>query len=128
MPFVKVEIKKGHTKDYKKMILQAIHEALVNSLSIPDDDRIQRLYEIDNDCFELNDYKTDKFTLVELTFLPGRSKEMKKNAIKEITRLLEERLEIMPSDVYVIINEPPLDNWGIRGKQASDMGLQYAKE
>ena len=127
MPFVKVEIKKGHTKEYKKTILQSIHEALVNSLSIPDDDRIQRLYEIDNDYFELNEYKTDKFTLIELTFLPGRSKEMKKNAIEEITRLLEERLQIPPSDVYIIINEPTLDNWGIRGNQASDMGLQYEK-
>ena len=128
MPFVKIEIKKGHTKEYKKMMLQSVHEALVNSLSIPDDDRIQRLYEIDNDYFELNDYKTDKFTLIELTFFPGRSKEMKKNAIKEITRLLEERLEIMPSDVYIIINEHPLDNWGMRGNQASDMELKYAKE
>ena len=128
MPFVKIEVKKGHTREYNKTLLKSVHEGLVKSLSIPDDDLFQRLYEIDKDYFELNDYKTDKFTLIELTFLPGRSKGMKRNAIQEITRLLEERLGITSSDVYIIINEPPLDNWGIRGNQASDMGLEYSKE
>ncbi len=128
MPFVRIEVIKGNSREYKKALMQTIHEALVNSLSIPDHDRIQRLYEIDKDYFELNDTKTDKFTLIELTFLPGRSKEMKGSAIKEIYRLLGERLEIAQSDIYVIINEPPLDNWGIRGKQASELGLEYKKE
>lgn len=127
MPLVRIEILEGKSKDYKTTLLQSVHDGLVNALSIPDDDRIQRLYEIDNDCFELNDYKTDKFTLIELTFLPGRSKEMKRNVIKEITRLLGERLEIKPADVLITINEPPLDNWGVRGDQASELGLQYKK-
>jgi 4-oxalocrotonate tautomerase family enzyme len=127
MPLVRIEIIKVQSKNYKTTLLQSVHDGLVNALSIPDDDRIQRLYEIDNDCFELNDYKTEKFTLIELTFLPGRSKEMKRNVIKEITRLLSERLEIKPADVFITINEPPLDNWGVRGDQASELGLQYKK-
>ena len=128
MPLVRIEITKGHTTEYKKTILQSVHEALVRSLSILDDDRIQRLYEIDNDYFELNDTKSDKYTLIELTLLPGRRAEMKKDAIQEIFRLLGERLEIAPRDILVIINEPPLDNWGIRSKQASELELQYRKE
>ena len=129
MPLVRIEILKGHPKEYKIDLLQAIHDGLVNGLSIPDDDRNQRLYELDDYCYERspNSGKTDKFTLIELTLFPGRSAKMKKNTIYEITRLLDERLKISSSDVFIIINEPPLENWGIRGKQASEMGLQYER-
>jgi len=109
--------------------LQSVHDGLVNGLSIPDNDRNQRLYELEDYCFERspNSGKTEKFTLIELTLLPGRSAEMKKNTIIEITRLLGERLKITPSDVFIIIIEPPLENWGIKGKQGSELGLQYKK-
>ncbi len=95
------------------------------SLNIEDDDRFQRLYELDEDCFERRALKTDKFTLIELTILPGRSKELKLVVIEAITRLLGEKLEIAPTDILIIINEPPLENWGCYGKQASEMGLEY---
>lgn len=72
--------------------------------------------------------KTEKFTMIELTLLPGRSSRMKKAAISEITRLLGERLEIATTDIVIIINEPPLENWALRGQQASEMGLLYKKE
>ena len=130
MPLVRIEILKGHPKEYKLELLQAIHDGLVNGLSIPDDDRNQRLYELDDYCYERspNSGKTEKFTLIELTLFPGRSADMKKNTITEITRLLDERLNITSSDVFIIINEPPLENWGVRGKQGSEIGVQYRKE
>lgn len=128
MPLVKIEIVKGHSKEYKKVFLQTVHDALMNSLKISDDDRYQRIYEIDNEDFERNTTKTDKFSIIELTFFPGRSKEVKRNVIKEITKLLEERLKIPPTDVFIIINEPSLDNWGLRGEQASELGLNYKKD
>lgn len=128
MPLVKIEIIKGHSHEYKKAFLQSVHEALENVLAIPDWDRFQRLYEVEDNYFDRNDTKTNKFSIIELTFFPGRSKEIKRNVIKEISRLLEERLEIQPTDIFVIINEPPLDNWGMSGEQASELGMQYKRE
>lgn len=127
MPFVKVEIIEGKTPEYKAILLQTIHDALVLSLGIPDDDRFQILYELKAADFEHRKTLKDEPTLIELTFFPGRSKEMKRAAILEITRLLGERLSIAPNDIYIIINEPPLENWGLRGEQASEMQLQYKK-
>ena len=127
MPFVKIEIIKGKSSKYKKELLQVVHDALVLALEIEDDDRLQRLYELDAVNFERRKAKTDKFTLIELNLFPGRSKEVKRNVIKEITRLLGERLEIQASDVFIIIHEPPLDNWGFLGEQASELDLQYKK-
>jgi len=127
MPLVRIEIIRGQSKEYKAALLQSVHDGLVNALSIPDDDRFQRIYEIDEACFERSPEKTERFTLIELTLFPGRSIKMKKDAISEITKLLGDRLQIAPTDVFIIINEPPLENWGMRGIQALEMGLQYMK-
>lgn len=125
MPLVKIEILAGHTKEYKEILLQSVHEALVTALGIPDDDRLQRLYELNKDCFE--NTQSDKFTIIELTFFPGRSKDMKRSAFKEIVRLLCEKLNMIPSDIMITINEPPLDNWCLRGEQACELGIKYKK-
>jgi 4-oxalocrotonate tautomerase family enzyme len=127
MPLVKVEIISGKTKEYKKQLLESIHMALINTLEIEDDDRFQRLYELDIDNFERRSRKTDKFTLIELTLLPGRSKEVKGNVIKEITYILKKNLGIDKSDVIVILHEPPLENWGCYGVQAIELDLHYKK-
>ena len=127
MPQVKIEILKGFSKEYKATLMQAVHDGLVSGLSIPDENRDQRLYELDADCYERSGGKTDKAVLIEITMLPGRSAELKKKTVTEIARLLGERLQIAMPDVSVIINDPPLENWGIRGQQASELGIQYKK-
>lgn len=117
MPLVRIDIVKGHTEEYKKMLLATVHDGLELALGIPDWDRFQRLFEIESDYFERNNEKTDKFCVIELTIFPGRSKEVKGKIIAEITRLLGERLHIMPPDIFIVINDPPLENWGLGGIQ-----------
>lgn len=117
LPFVRIDIVKGHTSEYKKTFLESVHDALESALGIPDWDRFQRLCEIESDCFERGKDKTDNFCIIELTIFPGRSKELKASIIKGITRLLEERLQIAPSDIFIVIHDPPLENWGFAGIQ-----------
>ena len=128
MPLVKVEIIKGKSREYKRLLLQAIHEALMLALEIEDDDRFQRIYELEPEDFERRGAKTDQFTLVELVLLPGRSRELKRSVIREITRLLGERLGIPATDIIIITHEPQLDNWGVYGEQAGETALPYKKD
>jgi len=88
----------------------------------------QRIYELDEEHYERPPGKTEKYTLIELALLPGRSVALKKNLITEITRLLGERLEIAPADIIIIINDHPLENWGFRGTHAIEMDLNYKKD
>lgn len=120
MPLVRIEIIKGKDVDYKKALLEAVHVALVNAIQIEDWDRFQRLYEIDNELFERSESKTDKFTMIELTMFPGRTKEQKARIYEEIVKELYERLKIEATDVFIVINEPPNENWGLAGKQRAD--------
>jgi len=129
MPLVKVEIFTGKSKEYKKKLLDSIHSALVESFKIPDNDRIQRLYELDPDNFETVQGKSDKYTLIEITVFKGRSIEAKRKLYSTIVKNLNESLEIAGSDVLIVINEPPLENWGIRGgKAAIDIDLGFKIE
>jgi len=117
MPLVRVDIIKGKSASYKKQMLSCIHDALAEALGIADWDRFQRIVEIDRDDFETAPGKSDCFTIIELTLFPGRTKEQKHAVIEGITEKLHSTLAIPKEDVFIIINEPPLENWGLRGVQ-----------
>ena len=99
------------------MLHPAYHKGLVDALQIEDWDRFQRIIEIEKEDFEFPEGKTDNFMIIELTVFPGRTKEQKKKAIEKITDRLTEKLSIAPTDIFIVFNEPPLENWGMGGKQ-----------
>lgn len=126
MPLVKIEIVKGKTVEYKKALLDGVHLALVEALKIPDYDRLQRLYELDDTCFEYPSIKTDRITLISLTIFKGRSAEAKKKLYSEIVNNLAKNPGIPGNDIVIVIDEPPLENWGIRGgKPANEVDLGF---
>ena len=117
MPLVRIEIIKGKSASYKKELLECVHAGLAEALSIEDWDRFQRIVEIDKEYFETSPDKSDCFTIIELTLFPGRTKEQKRAVIECITDRLHKNLAIPKEDVFIIIHEPPLENWGLGGKQ-----------
>ena len=117
MPLVKINMLKGKSLKYKKRVLESVHNGLVMSLGIEDWDRFQRIVEFDECDFETAPEKTENFMIIEVSLFPGRTKEQKKMAIEMITSNLVTALSIMPTDVFIVINEPPLENWGMGGNQ-----------
>ena len=117
MPLVRVEIIKGKSTEYKKILLDCIHEGLLESIGIADWDRFQRIIEIDRADFEAPLEKTDQCMSIEITMFQGRTKEQKKALIETVTRKLGERLGIVPTDIFIVIQEPPNENWGLGGRQ-----------
>lgn len=126
MPIVKITIRKGKSTEYKKALLGGVHEALVQSFKIPEHDRFQMLYELDKDCFEAPSSKTDNVTVIEMTVFKGRSNEAKKQLYKSIVDNLAKNPGIKGDDIMIVLHEPPLENWGIRGgKLASEVKLGF---
>ena len=115
MPTVKVEMIKGKSTAYKHALLDGIHQALVDHFKVPQENRIHRIYELDKENFKLNASKTNDFVLIELTVIQGRSFEAKKNLYKAIADNLTSALGIAKTDILIILNEVPADNWGVRG-------------
>jgi len=125
MPLVRIEIEKGFTPEYKKAILDGVHQALVDAIKIPDEDRRQRLYELDASNFE-HTGRSNQYTIIEVTMFKGRSNEAKKALFRKMVDLLEVNPGIPGNDITIIIHEPPLENWGIRGGlPASEVDLGF---
>ncbi len=126
MPLVKIEILKGNSKEYKKAILDSIHQSLVESIKIPDYDRFQRLYELDKENFEIPSTKTEKAIIIEITLFQGRSLKAKKDLYKNLVERLAKNPGISGEDITIVLLEPPLENWGIKGgKPASEVDLGF---
>jgi phenylpyruvate tautomerase PptA (4-oxalocrotonate tautomerase family) len=122
MPLVQIEMLKGRSASEKKALFDAVHEALVESFKIPDDDRVQRLIEYERDDY---DVPSPGFTIVRVTMFPGRSLAAKRSLYQRIVEKLG-RLGIAPDDINVVLDEPPLDNWGIRaGSPAREVDLDF---
>ena len=114
MPLVKVSLLKGKSQEEKKALLDAIHAALIEAFKIPENDRNQRIFEFEPENFELPEGKTSNYILIEMDIFPGRSIEAKRKLYETITLNLQVH-NIQPSDVLIVLNEPQLDNWGVRG-------------
>jgi len=122
MPLVKVEILKRKSQEYKKAIFDGIHSALVEMLKIPDSDRTQRLYELNKSHFEIQPSKTNNFTLIEITMFKGRTVETKKKLYSSIVNNLKKSPGIDGNDILIVVHEPELENWGIRGGKLPNEG------
>ncbi len=115
MPLVKIEILKGKSVGHKKALFEGVHKALVDTLKIPDHDRTQRIYELEPDHFEVPPGKTGNIILIEIVMFHGRSANAKKALYKAIVANLAENPGISDTDITIVLNEQPLENWGLRG-------------
>ena len=125
MPLVKVSLLKGKSKEEKEALLDAVHAALIEAFKIPENDRNQRIFEFEPENFDIPEGKTSNFTLIEMDVFPGRSLDAKRKLYQTIVQNLKE-LDIQSNDILIILNEPPLDNWGVRGGiPASEIDLGF---
>jgi phenylpyruvate tautomerase PptA (4-oxalocrotonate tautomerase family) len=119
MPHVRIEILEGRSVDERRQLLQAVHDALVEAFEIPDDDRTQRIVEYDPINFEIPPGKSDRYTLIEITAFPGRSRAAKAALYEAVVSRLGD-LGVDATDVSIVLQEPPLESWGVRGGHPAD--------
>ncbi len=129
MPVVRITIREGKSAEYRKALRDGVHNALVRSFRIPEHDRFQTLVELGRDRFEAPPAKSDNVTLIEVTAFKGRSIEAKRRLYQTIAANLAEAPGIAGNDIIIVLHEPPLENWGIRGgKPASEVDLGFKVE
>ena len=119
MPLVRIEVLAGRPAAERKRLLEGVHAALVEAFGIPTDDRTHRIIEHDPENFEVPPGRSEKYTLVEITAFPGRSTAAKRALYRAIVRNLGEA-GVPAEDVSIVLHEPPLENWGIRGGRSAD--------
>ncbi len=114
MPLAKIEVRKSRSAAEVAALIEAVYQAQREALKVPEGDRQIRYIEYKPEHFAVPPGKTENYTLVEITLFPGRSLDAKRILYRSIVRRFGE-LGIVPTDIFIVLNEPPLDNWGIQG-------------
>jgi phenylpyruvate tautomerase PptA (4-oxalocrotonate tautomerase family) len=117
VPVIKIELLKGKDKASLLQIRDEVMNAVVYSLQLPDDDRNVRILEYEPDYFIM---KSPYEVLIEITMFEGRTKETKKKLYQTIVDNLAQNGLMDKSMVFIILNEQPLKNWGVRGGVPAD--------
>ena len=125
MPFAKIEVRRSRPPEQVRSLIEAVYQAQREALQVPEDDRQIRYIEHRPEHFAVPPGKTENYTFVEILLFPGRSLQAKRQLYASIVRRFG-ALGIAPADVFIVLQEPPLDNWGIRGGvPASEVDLGF---
>jgi len=105
-------------------MIEAVYQAQSIALKLPADDKQIRYVEHRPEYFPIPPGKTENYTFVEFQIFPGRSLGAKRKLYQGIVQRFGE-LGIQPSDIIIVLHEPSLENWGIRGLPASEVDLGF---
>ncbi len=116
MPLVRIALRTGTPPATQRAIADGVHQALVETISIPPADRFQLISEYAAEQFiydpsYLNIPRTDQLVILQITISTGRSVEQKRMLYRRITDLLAERAGIRPEDVLINLIEVAKENW-----------------
>jgi phenylpyruvate tautomerase PptA (4-oxalocrotonate tautomerase family) len=108
MPLVKIHVLKGRQSQEIDVLLDTVHDVVVESFGVPVRDRYQILQEHEASDFRALDTgldiaRTEKFILLEITSRP-RSRDAKVTFYSNLTRALQARCDVPPSDVMVSLH------------------------
>ena len=116
MPTAKIYITEGRYDNQKlERLGTAIQGALEDVLKIPPDDYFRIIHELPSSRFVhtpsfLGLKYSEDFILLELTFIVGRSKDVKLALLKELNRRVVEAIGISKDDLVVLLYELPGEN------------------
>jgi phenylpyruvate tautomerase PptA (4-oxalocrotonate tautomerase family) len=113
---VAVHLRAGRSAPQKQAILDTLHAAFVDALKIPPGDRNQLVHEYAPEHFEAR-YGPEA-VFVEAVVFPGRSVDAKRKLYRAIADGLA-AAGVARDQILIVLHEPPLENWGIRGGQAA---------
>ncbi|TWJ19222.1 tautomerase family protein [Geobacter argillaceus] len=125
MPLAKIEVRRSWPPDQVQSIIEAIYLAQREALKVPERDRQIRFFEHKPEHFHVPPGKTENFILVEIALFAGRTLETKRSLYQAIIKNLS-TVGIAPDDIFIVLHDIPLDNWGIRGGvPASEVDLGF---
>ena len=128
MSQIKVYGLKTNLKNIKSQLSDIIHYCVVEALSFPKNKRAHRFINLEKEDFYYPEGRTDKYIIIEIMMIAGRTVTTKKNLIKMLFKEIHEQLHISTTDIEIVILESPASNWGFRGMTGDEVSLNYKIE
>ena len=116
MPLVRISLVEGKSAEYRRKVGDVVHQAMVEAINCPPQDRFQLITEHTKDNFlcapeYLGISHTDDLIIVQITLNEGRTVELKKALYKAIAEGLNKSVGVKPQDVFVSLVEVKKENW-----------------
>lgn len=123
MPLIRVSVPHGKSSDYRKGVGKCIHDAMVETINVPDADRFQIITEHHSgdlviDSTYLDVARSGDAIIVQITLRRGRSVAQKRALYQAIARNLNERVGLRIEDVTICLVENDLIDWSFGNGEA----------
>jgi 4-oxalocrotonate tautomerase len=128
MPLVNIDVLVGRPSEEVSAIADAVHQAMVEHLEVPERDRFQIVTEHTAESLRFNrNYldieRTDSWVMVRVTLSAGRASEAKQAFYRRLAELLAERVGLRGEDLAVMLVENAREDWSFGHGQASYIEL-----
>jgi phenylpyruvate tautomerase PptA (4-oxalocrotonate tautomerase family) len=128
MPISQISLQRRKPLPYRRAIADGIHQALVEVIGIPLDDRFQLIneYEPDNLIYNPNFLgieRSDDIVIVQITLRSGRSRDQRVELHRRIAQILTESPGVCPQDIFITLVENDYADWSVGNGEAPLMKL-----
>lgn len=128
MPLVEIDLLEGRSDAELDAISDAVHEAMVTELDVPQRDRFQIITErspaylrFDPNYLDID--RDERFLLIRITLAAGRATEAKQAFYRRVAGLLAERTRMRTENLAVVMIENGREDWSFGRGQASYVEL-----
>jgi 4-oxalocrotonate tautomerase len=128
MPLVEIDLLEGRSEAELDAISDAIHEAMVAELDVPQRDRFQIITErppgylrFDPNYLDID--RDEGFLLIRITLSTGRTTYAKQAFYRRLAELLAERTGMRTENLAVVMLENEREDWSFGSGQASYVEL-----
>ena len=116
MPLVRISLIEGRSAEYRKKIGDVVHQAMVEEINCPAQDRFQLITEHTKENFlcapeYLGIPHTDDLMVIQITLNEGRTVELKKALYQAIASGLNVAVSVNIEDVFISLVEVKKENW-----------------
>jgi len=128
MPLVEIDLLEGLPEAELNAISDAVHEAMVAVLDVPQRDRFQIITErrpgylwLDPNYLDID--RDEGFLLIGITLSAGRATDAKQAFCRRLAGLLAERTGMRTENLAVVMIENQREDWSFGHGQASYLEL-----
>jgi 4-oxalocrotonate tautomerase len=127
MPLVRIDINKSASKQQISTISSVIYNAMVGEANVPLHDKFQIVTRHSDDelVYPEEGYLgigyTSEIVMIQITWLRGRSIEVKKNFFRKIAHEIHELAGIRKEDIWISLVEANPEDWSFGNGE-----MQYA--
>jgi 4-oxalocrotonate tautomerase len=123
MPLVRISLRQGKPTEYREKIAAGIHQAMVEAMNVPIQDRFQVITEHPSDGLiydptYLGIERSDDIVIIQITLNAGRTVDQKRTFYRRTAQLLEKEPGVRPEDVLINLVEVAKENWSFGNGEA----------